>query len=469
MTKLHFLGANRQVTGSCYLLEHDRLRLLIDCGMYQEREFLSRNWAPLAVPPGSINAVLLTHAHLDHCGLLPRLVHDGFKGKIHTTSASRDLAKIILLDAGEIQQEDAAYKRRRHRKEGRSGRFPEAPLFTPVDARKVFPRMRAVPYEKPLGIGRNVRVTFHDAGHILGSAMLKIEIGGDNGGVAQRLLFSGDVGPWNKPLLRDPTLFEEADYVVVESTYGDRNHPSAGDVEDQLAAVINETVEKGGNILIPTFAVERSQEVMYHISRLIYADRVPHVLGFLDSPVGVDATYAFRKHPECLDEEAARIVSNGERLFVYPGFKLVTSVDESKAINRIRGSCIILAGSGMCTAGRIKHHLTRNIDRPESAIVFVGYQAHGTLGRQILDGAHKVRIHGREFPVRARIVQIHGLSGHADQGELLRWVGNLQKPPRKVFVTHGEEQAAMTLAEEIRKRFDFETNVPQYRDEVHLD
>lgn len=464
---LRFLGANRQITGSCYLLEHERRRMLIDCGMYQEREFLSRNWNAFSVPPSSIDAVLLTHAHLDHCGLLPRLVKEGFKGKIHTTSATRDLSKIILLDAGEIQEEDAAFKRRRHHREGRHGRFPEAPLFTAADARKVTPRIRAVEYDQPLDLGSNVTVTFRDAGHILGSAMLQVDIG--RGDMRRRLVFSGDIGPRHKPLLRDPAWVDEADWVVMESTYGDRLHPSAGAVDDQLAEVIRETVERGGNILIPTFAVERAQEVMFHISRLIYADRVPHVLGFLDSPTGVDATHVFRKHPECFDEEAMRIVHSEERLFAYPGFKLVSSAEESKGINRIRGSCIILAGSGMCTAGRIKHHLARNIDRPESAVVFVGYQAQGTLGRQILDGGERVRIHGREYDVRARIVQIQGLSGHADQRELLEWIGHVRRAPRGVFITHGEEQAANTLAGEIRSRFGFESHVPDYGEQRALD
>lgn len=465
--KLLFLGAARQVTGSCYLLEAGGLRVLIDCGLFQERHYVERNWAPFAVDPGSIDYLLMTHAHLDHSGLIPRLVQAGFSRPILTTAASKDLAEIILEDAARIQEEDAAFKAKRHRREGRRGPFPEEALYTARDATAALPLFRKTPYGKEIKLNDHVGVTFHDAGHILGSAMLEIRV--REKGEARTILFSGDLGQQDKPIIRDPTLLDRADYVVMESTYGDRDHADGGSVEDQLGDVVNAAVDAGGNIVIPTFAIERAQELMYYVARLVRADRIPHLMVFLDSPMAVDATEVFRKHRDCMDDEAKKLMDAGEPLFEFPGLKLVRSTHDSKAINRIRGSCIIMAGSGMCTAGRVKHHLVRNISRPESTVVFVGYQAGGTLGRQIVDDDRVVRIHGAEYVVRAKVAQIHGLSAHADRTGLLRWIGALKAAPRRVFLTHGEVEAAEAFAGAIRSRWNCAVEVPAYRAEFELD
>ncbi len=465
--KLRFLGAARQVTGSCYLLEAAGLRLLIDCGMYQERAFLERNWESLPVAPDSVDFLLLTHAHLDHCGLIPKLVGDGFSGPILTTPASTELAEIILTDAGHIQEEDAAYKRKRHAREGRTGPHPAVPLYTGQDVKAALPLFRPARYGQPCELNEHLTVTFHDGGHILGSSMIELAVRGD--GQTRTIVFSGDVGQWDKPLVRDPSVFSRADYVVVESTYGARDHDPAADLADQLAEVVNTTVDAGGNIVIPTFAVERAQELVYFIGELLREDRIPNLMIFLDSPMAVNVTEVFRRHRECMDQEALAILESGEHLFRYPGLKLVRKTSESKAINRIRGSCIIMAGSGMCTAGRVKHHLVRNIGRPESTIVFVGYQAGGTLGREIVDGRSAVRIHGVQRQVKARIAQIHGFSAHADRAGLLRWLGHLEAAPRRVFITHGEEDAATHLAGEIRSKWGWAVEVPHYQDEHQLD
>ena len=465
--KLSFFGAARQVTGSCYLLEAGGLRVLVDCGMYQERAYLARNWEPLPAAPDSVDFLLLTHAHLDHSGLIPKLVGDGFAGPILATPASVELAEIILTDAGHIQEEDAAFKRKRHAREGRTGPHPVVPLYTSRDVKAALPLFQQVRYNQPRQLNNNVTVTFHDGGHILGSAMLELAV--RENGQTRTIIFSGDVGQWDKPIIRNPSVFDRADYVVTESTYGARDHEPAGDPENQLADVINATVDAGGNIIIPTFAVERAQELVYYIGELLREDRIPNLMIFLDSPMAVNATEVFRRHRECMDAEALEILESGERLFKYPGLNLVRRTSESKAINRIRGSCIIMAGSGMCTAGRVKHHLVRNIGRPESTVVFVGYQAPGTLGREIVNGRRQVRILGAQHEVKARVAEIHGFSGHADRTGLLRWLGHLKSAPRRVFVTHGEEKAANRLADEIRSKWSWSVEVPQYQDERKLD
>lgn len=464
--KLHFLGANRQVTGSRYCLEVDDKRILVDCGMFQEREYLERNWQPSPIPVSEIDALLLTHVHIDHSGLIPRLVGEGFRGPIHTTRPSVELAEVLLRDSARIQMEEAVYKKKRHKREGRSGRYPEIPLYTEHDVERALPLFQSVRYNKPVNVTDNVTVTFHEAGHILGSAILEVVAGPPEHPI--RILFSGDIGQWNKPLIRDPSLFEQADYVVMESTYGDRDHDHGGDVETQLADVINRTVGRGGNVLIPTFAVERAQEVMYQISRLVHRDRIPDIKIFLDSPMAVDVTGIFRKFHDCFDDATWQLITSGEPPLQFPGLQMVRSAEDSKAINYQRQPCIIMATSGMCTNGRIKHHLRQNIYRQQSTILFVGYQAHGTLGRQILDGQPEVRIHGRQYTVGAEVAQISSFSGHADRSALLRWLSNLKQPPKRVFLTHGEESAATSLATYIQEQMKWPVSVPEYRTVAEL-
>ncbi|MGD8537525.1 MAG: MBL fold metallo-hydrolase [Candidatus Aminicenantes bacterium] len=464
--RIKFLGAAQQVTGSSYLLETGGLRIIVDCGLYQEREYLSRNWDSFPVPAADIDHIILTHVHLDHCGLVPKLVKDGFSGQILTTAASDEMLEIVLLDSAEIQEEDAAYKRKRHKREKRRGPYPVKPLYTVKDAKKTLPLVKNVPYNALYPLNEKVMVRLHDAGHILGAAMVEVIIDEES---RRRIIFSGDIGQWDKPLVRDPSVFAQADYVVMESTYGDRNHEDYGCAEGLLREAIIETVNAGGNLLIPTFAIERAQEVMYCLSRLARKDQIPYLMMFLDSPMAVDITSVFERYKTFLDDEARSLFERGESPFSFPGLRLVHSVAQSKAINSIRGSCVIMAGSGMCTGGRIKHHLVQNIHRKESTVLFVGYQAHGTLGRLILDGRPEVRIHGQMYPVKAKIRQIQGFSAHADRNALLKWVGSFKSSPKRLFITHGEKRAAFSLAEGIKVKFDWPVSVPEYLEDWELD
>jgi len=465
--KLTFLGAAQNVTGSQYLIETNNAKFLVDCGLYQERELTGRNWGPFLFPPEELDAVLLTHAHLDHCGLLPRLVREGFNQAIYCTGATSEITRIMLLDSGKIQEEDADFKRGRHKRESRKGPYPEIPLYTKDDAEAVYPLFSPVKYGQAVKIGDGVEATFYDAGHVLGSAMVRLKI--EQNGEARTILFSGDIGRRNKPILNDPTLFDEADYVIVESTYGDRLLESPQDAANQLAEAINTTVKRGGNVVIPSFALERSQELLYYLSKFRLEGRIPHLKVFVDSPMAVEVTGVFEHHPELFDEEMKKLLRQQKSPFDFPGLNLVGTVDESKAINHMDGSVIIIAGSGMCTGGRIKHHLVNNITREESTILFVGYQAAGTLGRQIVNGTKRVRILGQYYPVRARIAQLNGFSAHADRDGLVRWLSSLRKPPRRVFVTHGELDASQHLAGLIRSRHGWETIVPSYQEQVFLD
>jgi len=464
--QLQFLGAAQNVTGSSYLLEVDNSKILVDCGLYQEREFRSRNWRPFPINPKGIDAVLLTHAHLDHCGLLPKLAREGFTGKIICTRPTEEIAKIVLSDSARIQEEDANFKKKRHKRERRKGRYPERALYGRRDAEKVFSLFQSVGYEEPVIINNTISVTFHDAGHILGSSMVKVKAVSHRG--ERTILFSGDVGRWNKPIIRDPSLIQEADYILGESTYGDRFHEGPSDIKGKLCEIINSTVEKGGNVIIPSFAIERTQELMYYLSELLHEDCIPHLLTFVDSPMAINVTEVFKRHQGYFDEEMLRLINNNESPLHFPALVPTRRVSESKAINRIKGSCIIVAGSGMCTGGRIKYHLINNISRPESTILFIGYQARGTLGREIVEGAEKVRIHGRVHPVKASIRRIDGFSAHADQSELLRWLSGFRAQPKRLFVVHGERKIPELFAGIVRKNHHWNVSVPQYLDKVAL-
>jgi metallo-beta-lactamase family protein len=465
--KLHFLGANRQVTGSKYCLEVGATRVLVDAGMFQERPFAHRNWEACPIPPTRIHAMLLTHAHLDHCGLIPRLVSEGLQCPIHCTLPTAPLTEVVLRDSAHIQAEDAAYKRKRHEREGRRSRYPDAPLYTVADVETTIPMLQPTRYRTPLAVAPGVTATFYDAGHILGSAM--IEVVAQENGISRTILFSGDIGQWNKPIIHDPTLFERADYVVMESTYGDRDHEQAGDIETQLADVILESVRRGGKLVIPTFAVERAQELMYHLSRLVHARRIPSLPIYLDSPMAADVTDIYHRFRSFFDEETWALLEANESFLHFPGFQLVRTADASKAINGVQGPAIIMASSGMCTGGRIKHHLRNNIGSKEATVLFVGHQGVGTLGRQIVDGAPEVRIHGLQFRVRARIAQIYGFSGHADRSQLVRWLTNLKSPPRRIFLTHGDEEVALDFARYIDRELRWPVRVPQFNEAADLD
>jgi metallo-beta-lactamase family protein len=465
--KLTFLGAAQSVTGSCYLVETGNVRFLVDCGLYQEREFRGRNWEPFPIPPETLDCVLLTHAHLDHSGLLPKLVREGFSGSIYCLAATAEISEIMLLDSAEIQEEDAEFKKKRHQKAGRKGPYPEVPLYTIDDAQASFPLFSPVEYEKTISIGKGIEATFYDAGHVLGSSMIMVRI--RQNGEDRTILFSGDVGRRGKPILRDPTFFKEADYVLVESTYGDRLVESVEDAADKMADVINAAVKSGGNIVIPSFALERSQEMLYYLNKFIIEGRIPHLMVFIDSPMAVSITDVFEHYPELFDEEMAKLMRQKKSPFDFRGLSVTRTAGESKAINQIKGTIIIIAGSGMCTGGRIKHHLVTNISRKGSTILFVGYQAVGTLGREIVDGAKKVRILGQLYPVRARVVQIDGFSAHADRDGLLRWLSSLRKSPRRLFVTHGESSVSQHFAALVEDKTGWEVTVPEYQEEFILD
>jgi metallo-beta-lactamase family protein len=465
--KLHFLGAAQNVTGSRHLLEANDTRILIDCGLYQERQFRERNWDPFPVEPRSIKAVLLTHAHLDHCGLLPKLVKEGFSGRIYCTPATAEITKIILLDAAEIQEEDAEHKRKRHEKQGRKGPYPEVPLYTIEDAEACFPLFSHIEYREAQSLGDGMEATFYDAGHVLGSSIIRAKVRQD--GRERIILFSGDIGRPDRPIVRDPTIFDYADYVLIESTYGDRVHEDTADVENAIAEVINSTIRVGGNIIVPSFALERSQEVLYYINELRLANKIPQLKVFLDSPMASKITQVFENHPELFDKEMTEYVKRHKSPFDLPGLQMAGTVDESKAINYIKGTVMVIAGSGMCTGGRVKHHLVNNISQSNNTIMFVGYQAVGTLGRSIVDGIKEVRILGEKRKVKAKIVRIHGFSAHADRNELLDWLKEMEAPPRRVFVVHGETENALSFGNFVRKRTGWNITIPEYQDEFVLE
>jgi len=383
------------------------------------------------------------------------------------TPASADLLPIVLLDSAEIQEEDAILKKKRHQKEGRRGRHPEIPLYTRVEALKVGGLVKRVPYGKTMALKKGVSVRFHEAGHILGSAAVELLAREDRR--LFRAVFSGDLGQKNKPLVRDPEFFERAHSVVMESTYGDRLHEDPAATESRLARIINETHSAGGNIVIPVFAIERAQDMMFHLSRLIRRGRIPPLPVFLDSPMATDVTEVFLRHPECLDKETIELFRAGESPFQFAGLRYVRTPAESKAINSLRQPSIIMAGSGMCTGGRIKHHLVHNISRPESTILFVGYQAAGTLGRQITTRPAEVRIFGQFHPVKARVEEVPTLSGHADRSGLTEWLDHFRPPLPAVFLTHGEKNASFALADSLNQEKHIESSVPAYKERYALE
>ncbi len=464
--EIGFRGAAGNVTGSRTLLKAGDTRVLVDCGLFQERSFQDRNWKPFLTDPATLDAVVLTHAHVDHCGLLPRLVKQGFKGPVYCTQATAEIAEIVLMDAARLQQEDTAYKQKRHRRQGRKSPHPYEPLYDESDVAAALSQFQPLPYETEHALSDTVRLTLRNAGHILGSGMASFSVQTPAG--ERTMLFSCDVGRRNSPILQDPAVPDRADYLAVESTYGDRTHENNSDIPARLAEVIACASEQQGRIIVPCFAVERAQELLFHIGRLKERKAIPDLPVYLDSPMAVRVTEVFRRHPELFDDNSRQLIADGRHPCDFPGLRLCRTVDESKAVNTQTGTHMIIAGSGMCTGGRIKHHLANGIARPESIVLFVGYQAQGTLGRLILDGEKEVRIHGEHFPVKACIERIHGFSAHADREELLEWMGDISPPPRHVFVVHGEIHAAEAFAELIRARKGWPASVPDYGDNVLL-
>ena len=465
--KIKFLGAAKNVTGSRHLINAGGFRFLVDCGLYQERELKARDWEPFPVDPHKIDAVLLTHAHLDHCGYLPKLVREGFSKRIYCTGATADITEVMLMDAAHLQMQDAENKKKRHEREGHRGTHPELPLYTTEDAQACISHLTPVPYKQTVQLAKSISFTFYDGGHVLGAAMIEVKI--EQNGEQRTFVFSGDIGRQNKPILNDPTVFENADYILTESTYGDRELDAPPDMYPELIDVVNSTVAAGGNIIIPSFALERSQDLLYYLSLALTAKKIKPIQVLLDSPMAVDITNIFCRHADLFDDDMKSLLIQGKSPFSFSGLKCVTSIEDSKAINNLKEPSIIISGAGMCNGGRIKYHLVQNITRPESTILFVGYQAVDTLGRQITDGAKEVRILGQNYPVKAKIIKLNGFSSHADKNELLNWLSGLKRPPRRVFVVHGEESAANTYAESIRQHKGWNVTVPDYLEELDLD
>jgi len=447
---LSFHGAARNVTGSCHLVEAAGKRILIDCGLYQGgRELHEENGEPFGFEPEAIDYLLLTHAHLDHCGRIPLLAKRGFRGEIITTAASRELARLVLLDAAHLQEEEAHYRARKEARRGDHG-GEERPLYTILDALNCLDYFgRLVRYDRSVELAPGIRATFLDAGHILGSASIVLEI--DEDGSRHRLCFSGDLGNAGRPLLRDPTPPATAETVVMETTYGDRCHRPLGHSIEELWQAITDTFARGGNVIIPTFALERAQELLYYLREGVEAGRLPRTMQlYLNSPMAISATEIFDRHPRCYNEATRALFENGGDPFRLPGLHFTRDMGESIALNQIRAGAVILAGSGMCTGGRIRHHLKHNLWRRESTILFVGYAARGTLARQIIDGAKRVHIFGEEIPVRATIHTINGFSAHADRDELLAWHHKI-KGVARTFLVHGDEEPMGHFAKRLPK------------------
>lgn len=435
--KLSFHGADRGVTGSCHLVECAGKRLLIDCGLYQGgRELDEENSAPFGFDPEAIDYVLLTHAHLDHCGRLPLLVKRGFRGEILATAATRELARVVLLDAAHLQEEESQYRARKAVRHGTAD-APQ-PLYTILDALHTVDYFgRIASYGDALDVVTGVRATFLDAGHILGSASIDLQL--EEGARHCHVAFSGDVGNSGRPLLRDPVAPVGADVLIMETTYGDRQHKPLRSSIEELYQAIDDTFRRGGNVVIPTFALERAQELLYYFREAVETGRLPRSMQvFLDSPMAISATEIFRRHPECYDAETARLFREGEDPFQLPGLHFTRESAASIALNRITGGAIILAGSGMATGGRVRHHLKHNLWREDSSVIFVGFAARGTLARHIIDGANTVNLFGEQIPVRARRFTINGFSAHADQSELIDWQRRVGAP--RTFLVHGEEE-----------------------------
>lgn len=466
MVKLHFFGAAQTVTGACFLLEAGKSRILVDCGLFQgTKEVRERNYLPFPFNPAAVDFLLLTHAHIDHSGLIPKLYRHGFRGRILATAPTVDLCRVLLPDSAHIQEMEVE---RKNRKLQRAGKPLLQPIYTVEEAYHCQRLFQPVEYRRVLGLTPEVKACFYEAGHILGSATLKIWANDGDGEVT--VVFSGDIGKTDQPLVNDPMPPAGADYLVMESTYGGRLHGNRDDSLHRLAQIIADTRRRGGNVLIPAFAVERTQDVLYALELLKQRGELEPGPIYLDSPLAVAATEIFCRYLPYLDEEtqAMAVDRGGACPFLLPGLKLARTAEESMAINQVKEGAIIIAPSGMCDAGRIKHHLKHNLWRPECTVLLVGYQAEGTLGRRLLDGAKEVTIHGEEVAVRARIEQLDGFSAHADQEGLVVWARSFRQRPRQVFLTHGEEEALAALRQRLETELGLTTVVPRWQEEFAL-
>ena len=444
--KLSFYGADQCVTGSCHCLEVNGKKILVDCGLQQGRDEIDN--AALPFHPGSIDVVLVTHAHIDHSGRIPMLIKNGFQGRIITTRLTADLLDIMLQDSAHIQEQDAEYQNRKNKRAGR----PEVqPIYTVADAMQVREYIQPCEYGQKVQVTDDVTAEFIDAGHLLGSASIKLTC--HEGGETRTVVFSGDIGNVDQPIIRDPQFYADADYVLMESTYGDRNHTEVWSYTDELAEIIDETLGKGGNVVIPSFAVGRTQELLYFIREIKdqgLVKSVPDFPVYIDSPLAKAATTVFCGDLHgYLDEAALELVKDGTHMFSFPNLHLVETTEESRMLNLDKTPKIIISASGMCDAGRIRHHLKHNLWRANSAVVFVGFQSPGTLGRKLLDGAESVKLFGEEIAVRAKVVNFQGLSSHADHDHLIEWIKAFDPKPAHVFVVHGDADVAPVFADEL--------------------
>ena len=463
--KLNFYGADRCVTGSCHGLEVNGKKILIDCGLQQGRDDISNYEFPFN--PADIDFVLVTHAHIDHSGRIPLLVKQGFRGRILTTRVTADLLEIMLLDSAYIQMQDAEWK---NRKAERSGMELVEPLYTIIDAQNVMHYMTTCEYGQVIDLCEGVEVEFIDAGHLLGSAFIAMEL--TENGVQKRIVFSGDLGNINQPIIRDPVHIHGADYVVMESTYGDRNHSGVWNYRDNLAAIIDDTMGRHGNLIIPSFAVGRTQELLYFIREIKDRKEVkskPDFEVYIDSPLAHRATEIFKGDLHgYLDDDAMKLIKDGTHMFSFDGLRMTESVEESRSLNADLNPKVIISASGMCEAGRIRHHLKHNLWRKECTVLFVGYQGEGTLGRTLLEGAESVKLFGEEIAVHAKIMNLQGMSSHADREHLLSWIQDVTKPkPQHVFVVHGEREVAPYFAQTLNTR-GIPAHAPQYTEVYDL-
>ena len=455
--KLTFIGADHEVTGSCHCIQACGKNILVDCGMEQGIDAYENQELPMN--PSDIDYILLTHAHIDHSGLLPLMYARGFRGAVYTTTATTDLCHIMLRDSAHIQEFEAEW---RNRKARRSGHEEFIPLYTMADAEGVLQFFIPCEYEAKVNLTDNLTIRFSDVGHLLGSA--SIELWATENGKTTKIVFSGDIGNINQPIIKDPQYLKEADYVVMESTYGDRSHGGTPDYVAEFTKIITETFRMGGNVVIPSFAVGRTQELLYFIRKIKTDNLVPDYPDFevyVDSPLAIEATNIFSKHVEsCFDDEAMELVRKGINPISFPGLKTAITSDDSKAINFETKPKVIISASGMCEAGRIRHHLKHNLWRPECTILFVGYQAHGTLGRAILEGATSVNLFGEPIEIKARIEKLDGISGHADREGLIKWLQSFDPKPKTVFIVHGEDSVCEAFKEQLHTDYGYETVAP---------
>ncbi len=474
--KVTFLGATKTVTGSNFLVEGAGKKFLVDCGMYQGKaEEELENEAPFLFNVNEIDFMLLTHAHIDHSGRIPKLYNEGYRNPIYATKATCDLCSIMLPDSGHIQEMENEWK---NKKRIRRGLQPVEPMYTAEDALKSLEVFKPIKYDEIIDIDKNIHVRFNDAGHMLGSAIIEVWV--DEDGKTTKTVFSGDIGNNDLPLLAEPTMIEDADYLIMESTYGDRLHVGSEDKAQEFLDIVSETLEKGGTVVIPSFAVGRTQEVLYELNDIKQVkandekfkeeyDLLMKTPVYVDSPLAISATEIFKKNQELFDEKTQEIIKSGENQLEFSGLQFTRTADESKALNESDIPSIIISASGMCEVGRIKHHLKHNIWNPNSTILFVGYQAPGTLGRQIVDGAQKVKIFGEEFSVNARIEYIEGYSGHADQQWLLNFVYSFIKRPKHIFLVHGEPNGQIVLKNKIVDSLGIPVTIPSFGEEYTLD